>query len=139
MPAHHDEIKVIHIDFEKEMYEPTLFEYDLSMHSKSTKSPQDRNVCILVRWRFEAFELGSKKRYGSYVSEQNFYIDYPNDDLDILKCDIDDALSLSLSTSRSAFVASKGKLKDIAIAEFKYPNFPELDHIQSVLSQFLNK
>ncbi|PQJ12645.1 hypothetical protein CJD36_002565 [Flavipsychrobacter stenotrophus] len=137
MPIKIQELKVIHFEFEKEMYEPNLFEYNMTVDSGVTNYHEDGKVGILIRWKFETSEIGSKTRYGSYISEQTFIIDYPNDDLDELKCDINDVLSQSLNTSRDNLVWRKGNLKDIAVKEFNYPDFPEITHIQYVLSQIL--
>ena len=77
MPITVEDIKVIHLDFEKEMYEPNLFEYNMEILSRATQSTEHGKASLLIRWKFETFELDSKNRFGSYVSEQPVVRDVP--------------------------------------------------------------
>lgn len=137
MPITAKEFKIIHFEFEKEMYEPNLFEYNMAMNSGIIHHPEYDKVGIHIRWKFEVCDIDSKTPYGSYISEQTFLIDYPNDDLDELKCDINDVLNQSLIISRGNLIERRGNLKEITLDGFRYPNFPEMSHIQYVLFQIL--
>jgi len=52
MPITVEDIKVIHLDFEKEMYEPNLFEYNMEILSGATQSTEHGKASLLIRWKF---------------------------------------------------------------------------------------
>ncbi len=135
MAFYKDEFKVIHCDFEAEMYESPNFDYRLTLDSGANKYSISK-CKVTVSWKFSTFERNSNVMYGSYISEERFVIDYPND-IRELKWDIQELLCQSLIQSRDKFIEMNDGFKNTAILHFQCEDFPNQNHVEFVLSQIL--
>jgi hypothetical protein len=114
-----------------------IVRFDIKYQATITRVPDNPSICsILMMWTFIFFDEDDDK-LGDYVTEQMYYVTYPNENVAYLRFSIGEILDTSLRVTREEFDWIKAEFGSFEKIKWELVHFSDkdIDDILYLLSQ----